>query len=194
VVVNLDVPTTGPDLVHLAAHEAYPGHHLEHVWKEHGLLRERGLVEEGIYLVPTGQALLSEGIAEIGGDLLLDDQARGEVQALVAAHGSGYDAEAAHELGAALEALRTLGVDAALMIHEEGRPIEEAQAHVERWGLRTPEQAAHNVRFVTDPTWRAYVITYSAGRDLCRRYVRGDHARFRELLTEQVRVRDLIAA
>ena len=194
VVVNADVPTTGPDLVQLAAHEAYPGHHLEHVWKERLLVREGGLLEESIFLVPTAQALVSEGIAETGIDVLLDEDGRAEMQALLASHGLGYDAEAAHELGSAFESLRTLGLDAALMIHEEGRPPEEAQAHIERWGLRTPEQAAHEISFVTDPTWRAYAITYSAGRDLCRRYVRGDRARFRRLLTEQVRVRDLLAA
>lgn len=37
------------------------------------------------------------------------------------------------------------------------------------------------------------MITYSAGRELCRRYVGGDPERFRRLLTEQVRVRDLLA-
>jgi hypothetical protein len=194
VVVNVDVPTSGPDLVHLAAHEAYPGHHLEHVWKEQLLVRGRDLLEETIFLVPTGQALVSEGIAETGADLLLDAAGRAEVQELLEAHGAGYDAEAAHELGVALEALRTAGLDAALMIHEEGRPIAEAQAYVERWGLRTSEQAAHEISFVTDPTWRAYAITYSAGRDLCRRYVSGDPARFRRLLTEQVRVRDLLTS
>ena len=65
---------------------------------------------------------------------------------------------------------------------------------MERWGLRTPEQAAQSVRFVTDPTWRAYAVTYSAGQELCGDYVGGDVGRFRRLLTEQVRVRDLIAA
>ena len=116
------------------------------------------------------------------------------MQTLLQAHGAGYDAAAAHELGVAFETLRSVGLDAALMIHEEGRPVGDAQAHVERWGLRTPEQAVHEISFVTDPTWRAYAVTYSAGRDLCRRYVRGDPARFRRLLTEQVRVSDLRAA
>ncbi len=77
VVLNVDVPTTGLDLVHLAAHEVYPGHHTEHAVKEQLLMRDRGAIEEGIQLVPTPQAVLSEGIAETGGDLLLDDAAQG---------------------------------------------------------------------------------------------------------------------
>jgi hypothetical protein len=191
VVVNADVPTTGPDLIGLAAHEAYAGHHLEHAWKEQLLVQEQGLVEESIFLVPTTQSLLSEGIAETGEGLLLDETARTELHEVLAGHGIHYDVELAHELDVTLEGLRPIGLDAALMIHDEGRPAEEAQKHIERWSLRTPEQAAHSVSFVLNPTWRGYIVTYSAGRDLCRRYVGGDLARFRRLLTEQVRVRDL---
>jgi hypothetical protein len=50
------------------------------------------------------------------------------------------------------------------------------------------------VRFLSAPIWRTYVITYSAGRELCRSYVAADPHRFRCLLTEQVRVRDLLEA
>jgi hypothetical protein len=38
------------------------------------------------------------------------------------------------------------------------------------------------------------VVTYSAGGDLCRSYVDGDAGRFRRLLSEQVRVGDLLAS
>ena len=76
VVLNIDVPTTGYDLIHLAAHEVYPGHHTEHAVKEQLLLRDRGAIEEGIQLVPTPQAVLSEGIAETGAEVVLDDAAR----------------------------------------------------------------------------------------------------------------------
>ena len=77
VVLNIDVPTTGLDLIHLAAHEVYPGHHTEHAVKEQLLIRDQGKIEEGIQLVPTPQAVLSEGIAETGGDVVLDDAAQG---------------------------------------------------------------------------------------------------------------------
>ena len=47
VVLNVDVPTTGLDLIHLAAHEVYPGHHTEHAVKEQLLVarpgRDRGV-------------------------------------------------------------------------------------------------------------------------------------------------------
>ena len=195
VVLNTDVPTTGLDLVHLAGHEVYPGHHTEHAVKEQLLIVEQGRIEEGIQLVPTPQAVLSEGIAEAGIDIILDDAAREEIYAILRAHGIDLiDPALAERIARVLEPLRTVGVDAALMIHAEGASVEEAQVFTEKWNLVSPEQAQHSVRFVTDPTWRAYAITYSAGRDLCRSYIGGDPARLRTLLTEHVRVGDLLAA
>ena len=193
VVVNVDVPTTGLDLVRLVAHEVFPGHHTEHAVKEQLLIRDQGRIDEGIQLVPTPQAVLSEGIAETGGELILDDAAKEAAHAILRRHEiTLVDPDRSERISSVVEGLRTVGLDAALMIHEEGASEEEAQAYIERWNLVTPEQAKHSVRFITDPTWRAYVITYSAGRDLCRAYVKGDPARFRTLLTEQVRIGSLV--
>ena len=52
VVLNIDLPTTGLDLIHLAAHEVYPGHHTESSVKEQLLAREQGRVEQTIALGP----------------------------------------------------------------------------------------------------------------------------------------------
>jgi hypothetical protein len=195
VVLNVDVPTTALDLLHLAGHEVYPGHHTEHAVKEQLLMRDERKIEEGIQLVPTPQAVLSEGIAETGGDVILDDAGKEEAYAILRRHGVQLaDPELAERIARVGEGLRTVGVDAALMIHEDGASEEEAQEFVERWSLVPPEQAKHSVQFVVDPTWRAYAITYSAGRDLCRAYVGGDPARFRTLLTEHVRIGELLAA
>jgi len=192
VVLNTDIPTTADDLIVLAAHEVYPGHHTEHALKEQLLIRDRGLVEEGIQLVPTPQAVLSEGIAEIARELVEPADAEALV-AILRRHGLHVDERVA-ALREASRALRRIGLDLALMIHEERASSDEAEAYAQRWSLSTPKQAKQSVRFVTDPTWRAYVITYSAGGDLARAYVRDDPARFRRLLTEHVRVGDLLAA
>ena len=195
VVLNTDVPTTGTDLIHLAGHEVFPGHHTEHAVKEQVLIRDQGKIEEGIQLVPTPQAVLSEGIAETGAELVLDDAAKEEAYAIIRRHGGTLvDPQLSARIAKVSERLRTVGLDAALMIHEEGASVEDAQAYVEKWNLVPAEQAKQSVRFVTDPTWRAYAITYSAGRDLCRAYVNDDPARFRTLLTEHVRIGDLLAA
>ncbi len=78
--------------------------------------------------------------------------------------------------------------------HPERASEAEVRVYLERWGLLSPQLAAHMIRFLTEPTSRTYVITYPAGRELCRRYVAGEPDGFRRLLTEQVRIRDLLAA
>jgi hypothetical protein len=193
VVVNLDLPTTCHDIVHLAGHEVYPGHHTERVVKEQLLFRAKGLVEESIQMVPTPAAVVSEGIAESGFGLVIDGEVAGRLVAALRRHGLDYDIELAAAVAEARRPLRLAGIDAALMIFEDGASAEDAEAYVRRWALHNPEEAAHTVRFVTDPTWRTYAVTYVAGRNLCESWVDGDPARFRRLLTEHVRVRDLLA-
>jgi hypothetical protein len=80
------------------------------------------------------------------------------------------------------------------MLHEAGASEADTRAYLERWALLTPELSAHVLRFFKEPTSRSYVLTYPAGRDRCAAYVAGEPDRFRRLLTEQVRVRDLAAA
>jgi hypothetical protein len=192
VAVNLDIPTTGVDAIHLASHEVYPGHHTEHALKEQLLLRDRGAIEEGIQLVPTPQAVLSEGIAELGLEIALDDDGRSAAYDVLARHGIEIDRELVESVTNALKPLATTSVDAALMYYEDGASAEDAERFIEQWRLATPEQARHSVRFFTDPTWRAYGITYTAGEELCRAYVGGDPSRFRRLLTEHVRIGELL--
>ena len=66
VVVNSDTLTTPSDIVTLAAHEVYPGHHTERVVKEQRLVDDRGWLEETLLLIPTPQSVMCEGIAETG--------------------------------------------------------------------------------------------------------------------------------
>jgi hypothetical protein len=193
IAVNVELPITGPELVELLAHETYPGHHTEHAWKEQLLVRDGVLAEEAILLVPTPQAVVSEGIAESCLDFI-DPEAEEALEEGLARLGIATDLGRARQVLRAREPLRGVGLNAALLIHEEGVALEEVEEYVRRWRAVGPAYAKSTVRFVTDPTWRAYVITYSVGRDLCRAYHGGDPARFRRLLTEQVRVQDLLDA
>jgi hypothetical protein len=194
VVFNLDVPTTCDDLVEVAAHEVYPGHHTEHAIKERRFVLDRGELEEAIKLVPTPECLVSEGLAEAGPDVVFHGDMPERLAGILAGHGLDYDFETARAIRTARRPLRRVGLDTALLIHEDGAPVEEAEEYLRRWSLVTPEQAAHSVSFVTDPTWRAYVINYSVGRELCHAWVGGDPARFVRLLTEHIRVSDLLPA
>jgi hypothetical protein len=145
-------------------------------------------------LVPTPQSLVSEGIAELAPQLPLESDGAAALAAVM--QDAGIELDLAHALAVerALEPCRLAEVNAALMLHEAGASQADAHAYLERWGLVSPELAAHLIRFLSEPTSRTYVMNYSAGRELCRAYVAGEPERFRRLLTEQVRVRDLLEA
>ncbi len=190
IAINVDLPIAAPELVDLVAHEAYPGHHTEHAWKEH-LLVDAGVVEESLVLIPTPQSMVSEGIAETAWELV-EDATRDDVTAVLVDAGVAFDAERAAAVEEARRPLRSVGLNAALMLHEDGASEEEAVDYVERWSARPREYAQWGVRFLQDPLWRAYAATYSLGGDLARRHVQGSPERYRALLTEQTRVADML--
>ena len=67
VVVNSDTLTTASDIVMLASHEVYPGHHTEHVGEGAAARRgPRAGSRRRLLLVPTPQSVVCEGIAEVG--------------------------------------------------------------------------------------------------------------------------------
>jgi hypothetical protein len=194
IVVNVDLPMSAIELLILTLHETYPGHHTERFSKEHLLVRGRGLLEETLVLVPTPQTLVTEGIAGLAPEMLLEGDAGAALAAVT--DEAGIELDLAHGLAIrrAHEPCAWAEVNAALMLHDGGAGEAEVHAYLERWGLMTPEWAAHMIRFFTKATTRTYIHTYSAGRELCRSYVGGEPERFRRLLTEEVRVRDLLEA
>jgi hypothetical protein len=192
IALNADLPLSAFELLVLAAHETYPGHHAERAAKEQLLVRDRGLLEETLVLAPTPQTLVTEGIGALAPYALLEGDAGPALAAIL--HDAGLELDLAHSLAVkrAHEPCRWAEVNAALLLHDAGAGESEARAYLERWALEPPEWTAHLVRFVTEPSQRAHIFTYSAGRELCRAYVAGEPERFRRLLTEQVRVRDLL--
>jgi hypothetical protein len=192
VAVNVDLPMSAMELLVLALHETYPGHHVERSTKDVALVRGRGLLEETIALVPTPQSLITEGIAKLAPELLLDAEGGPALAAIVREAGLDFDLAHARAVEQALEPCDWAQVNAALMLHDGGASEAETHAYLERWALLTPEWADHMLRFFNEPTSRSYVITYAAGRKLCGSYVAHVPDGYRRLLGEQLRVRELL--
>jgi hypothetical protein len=189
--VNTDLGMAPDFVMHLVAHETYPGHHVEHAWKEHELLVERGQLEESIVLIPTPQSIISEGIAELGMEVVLGDQQQELTAAFVSSTGVNYDAEVSRRAIEVREPLGRVGTNAAFMMHVDGASADEAREYVMRWALTSEKRAENIVNFITDPMWRSYASTYQDGYGLCSEFVAGDVGRFKRLLTEQLTPADL---
>ncbi len=192
VAINVDLPVLATSLGHLVAHEAYPGHHTEHTRKEVGLVRERGHLEETIFLVGTPQCLLAEGLADLGLEVLLGAHPEPVLAEHFAALGIAYDADLVAQVRRAAQALDAVRANAAWLLNEDGAPPDDAVAYLERWSMLPHERAKKAVAFLTDETWRAYISCYVEGYPLCRSFTDGDPANFARLLNESLVPADLI--
>ncbi len=192
VAINVDLPVQTLVLGHLIAHEAYPGHHTEHCRKEVGLVRQRRQLEEAIFLVGTPQCLLAEGLADAALEALVGEEQEAVLAPLFAELHLRYDADEAAAVRGAMASVSKARGNLALMVHDEGRPAEEAVAWAERFLLLPKARAEKQVAFISDPTWRAYIFCYTEGVERCRAFVAGDPARFELLLTEQLLPTDLV--
>jgi hypothetical protein len=189
VVINTDLPVYSFRLPDLVAHELYPGHHTERAWKEALLVDGEGRFEESIMLTGTPQSVVSEGIASLAPELAEAAALAPEVYAEL---GVDYEPEVADAVRGARADLEGASVNAALLLHVDGRPADEVVDYLERWTLAPRVRAEKTLEFITHPTWRAYVCCYTSGYELCKRWVAGDVTRFRSLLTEQLSTHDLL--
>jgi hypothetical protein len=192
--VNIDRPLSALEVLTLAIHETYPGHHTERCCKEQRLVRDKDLLEETIVLVPTPQSLLAEGIARIAPTLLLEGESGHAFEAVIRDAGVDFDLVHALAVRREREPCSWAVVNAGLMLDETEASDAEVRGYLERWALLSPEIAGRLVTYMKDPTSRTYVVTYLAGEELCEAYVANDPAHLPRLLSEQVRVSELTSA
>jgi hypothetical protein len=188
--VNTDTPFNPTFLVHVVAHETYPGHHTEHAWKEQLLFRDQGRVEETLALNGSPQSVVAEGIAELSVEMAFGDEEYDVTAEHMAGSGTAYDPDVSRAVKEATQDLHVAG-NVAWMIHADGRSTDEARDYLRRWALTSEKRTDQALRFIADPMWRSYSVTYIEGYRLCKAFVAGDPERFKRLLTEQLTTADL---
>jgi phosphohistidine swiveling domain-containing protein len=192
VTINVDLPVSSTSIAHLIAHEAYPGHHTEHCHKELGLVRRAGRLEQSIALIGTPACLMAEGLADLGLEIVLDADPTLAVEPLMHDAGVPYDTEAVLALAQFSNVIERARGTLACQLNMDGRSIEDVEATAKRWLIVDDARARQVVRFISDPSWRAYVFCYAEGYRLCRSFVDGDPRRFARLLDEQLVPSDLV--
>ena len=194
--VNTDLPRPAVELLHTVLHETYAGHHAEACLKEHLLVRGEGKLAPTITVVPTPHSVVSEGLAETGPALLMHE-GRAAYDAILRDAGLDVDLDRDRSVQLASEPLLKLGSEASTLMHQDGWTTDAVLARLRRWALVDEDLLQHVVRFVSDPSARGYIVCYPEGRARCRAFVGDDPVsqldRFRILLTQPVRVRDLVA-
>ena len=72
--INTDLPILWTNILSTAAHEGYPGHHTHNAVREELLYNNQNQFEHSILLIPTPEAVISEGIGNTGLDVLLSQE------------------------------------------------------------------------------------------------------------------------
>jgi len=199
--INTDLPARAAELIDMVAHEAYPGHHLEHAWKEADLVDGRGRLESSILLINTPECLISEGLADLGVrfavapadhvDLLVELYERAGLAVAADPVAAREAAELSHALAAPRQTLSATAGNAAILRHADGRTHDEVLAYLREVGGSAPAKAAKRLEFIEHPLWRTYVFVYTEGETLLRRWLEAvpevdRPARFGRLLREQL--------
>jgi hypothetical protein len=199
--INTDLPVRAADLVHTVAHETFPGHHLEHAWKEADLVESEGRLEASILLINTPECLISEGLADLGrtfasppdedADLLVELFDRAGLDLAADGRAARGAADRTVAMAAPRRRLSETRVNAALMRHADGASHDDTLAYLRRVGRFAPHVAAKRLEFIEHPLWRTYVFVYHEGEALLSRWLESAPtedrpARFARLLHEQL--------
>jgi hypothetical protein len=199
--INVDLPKRVPELLNVMAHEAYPGHHLEHGWKEADLVDGAGRLEASILLIDTPECLISEGLANLGrrfvaegaelADLIVELSERAGLAVAADPVALRDGAERSVAIGAHRHVLAASAGNAAFLRHADGRPHAEVLGYLQEVGRFSPPWAAKRLEFIEDPRWRAYVFVYAEGEAMLTTWLEAVPepervARFGRLLHEQL--------
>lgn len=172
--VNTDLPLEWDQILGFASHEGYPGHHTEHSVKEKVLYQDGNRFEHAILLILTPEAVISEGIANTGIDVIFPDERRRMEMGLekFCPYPSDTSIEVLVSRWKCMNELSfKLSGNLAMQAHVDGWTDEEIYEYCTR-ELNIPyskERISQWMKFIRNPLWAPYIFTYSLGEALIRR-------------------------
>jgi hypothetical protein len=186
--INVDLPRDVTFIPFLASHEAYPGHHSEHIIKERALIGA-GLGEATLRTLNTPESVLAEGQADLAREVVMSDRELfDELRRVGRDVGVEGDWEVATAVASASLALEAAMCNASLMVHRDGRSDDEVREFLREITPQPPERIEHAIRILRNPATKAYEFTYVEGARLIRPWLerQGQTTGFARLLSEQL--------
>ena len=193
--LDLDRPITFATLVEIAARKGYPGYHAEATVKD-ALLGADGHAELTLLTGLSPQALVSEGIASVGREVVMSDQELGlELQRLARSVDRPFDVEAELWVQRARRLLRPAVGNAAVALHRDGEPERQVRDYLAEVALLPDGTLDEAVSNLADPVRRTEPFSQSEGRRLVSEWleIQGQTHGLGRLLAEQHASRSLRA-
>lgn len=166
---NTSTPTYIDSMIDIAAHEGYPGHHVQNSLLEKDLTRGRGWVEFSIVPLFSPQIFLFEGAADYGIDVVFPHEERVKFEEKELFPLVGIDKSKArkyYEIMKLKKGLDAAKAEAARRYLEGRVGKEETMRWMEKYALLPHEDTERYIRFIEK--YRSYVINYSEGEEFVR--------------------------
>lgn len=170
--INTDFPTYIDAPLGLACHEGYPGHHVQNVLFEQGLVEDRGWIEFAVSPLFSPISPINEGSANFGIETAFPGDSRRVFERDVLFPLAGVDtaaADAYFEIRKLMRELDSADNEAARRYLDGKINAEEAAQYLSTYALMSPERARRLVTFFD--RYRSYIITYNVGYDLVKSYI-----------------------
>jgi len=170
--INTDFPSFIDAPLGLACHEGYPGHHVQNVLMEQGLVKDRGWIEFTVSPLFSPLSPINEGAANFGVEVAFPGDSRAEFERDVLYPLAGIDPGKAERYFAIRKLLREINYsenEAARRYLDGEITAEEAAQYLCDNALMSLERARRLVTFFD--RYRSYIINYNVGYDLVKRYV-----------------------
>ncbi len=194
--INTDQPLNYLSILKIASHEGYPGHHTEHSIKESILYRQQGRFEHAILIVQSPESVISEGLANVGLDLLFTPKEQIEISIREYCPDTTKE-RSIEDLLKINEVLGKFSLEllnnAAIHLHQDNWSDEELLDYAISFEIFSKEDVIMQSKFLKDPLWSTYVFNYLSGENLIRRKFgklpSTEH--FKKLLTQPILPSDL---
>jgi hypothetical protein len=170
--VNTDLPIHISQMVDLACHEGYPGHHVYNALLEQSLVKGKGWIEFSVYALYSPQSLIAEGSANYGIEVAFPSEERIAWEHEVLFPLVGLDPDKTrtyYRVQNLLEDLSYATNEAARRYLSGEIKREEAAHWLTVFALMPLDFARKNVTFIDQN--RSYVVNYNLGKDLVKKYV-----------------------
>jgi len=170
--VNGGAPFCVGDIVHLARHEFYPGHHTHLTLLDTHLVKGRGWMEFSVLPLYSPLVLVAEGLAEYGSYDLLPRADRLAFERATLFPLADIDPADAENYDKIMELKSTLDgaiAEAARRYLAGQMDYAQTQDWLRRYALMLPGAETSMIQFID--RHRSYIITYALGRRLVKDYV-----------------------
>jgi hypothetical protein len=169
-IVNASAGFTVDDVLQLACHETYPGHHTMNVLVDDALVHAAHRIDLTVQLRFSPQALVAEGAASIAPQLAFSDADRLRIESTILAGVAGADPNdvgLAFRVARLLDELAAVRGDIAVRYVDGDLEFARAAAALEREALMPSPDPL--LKFLNE--FRTYAVTYMRGPGLATKYL-----------------------